>query len=84
MHGKPRQESGQRDDSEQFERERSANACVLASDFMESLGTVLGPDNEDSETFLLWATDLRTHADHLRARSASVGAPASLRVVQPA
>lgn len=53
----------------QQQRERSANACHVAAGVLQSLGEALGDENEDAETFLLWASELQTHVRHLRARS---------------
>lgn len=69
-----------------IEQERSANACHVAAGVLQSLGEALGPQNEDSDTFLRWASELQTHVRHLRARSPSSDEhqePASsLRLVQ--
>lgn len=81
MHGEPRQQDGQRDDSE--EAARSANACHVLAGVAQSLGEALGPENDHADSFLLWATQLQSHVRHLRDPQAGQEVPAEhLRVVR--
>lgn len=82
MHVRASERGGQSRDGDDLERERSADAGMIAAGLLESLGIALGPQNEDSETYLEWASDLATYASHLRARSGTGDAPASLHVVR--